>query len=296
MKLPLFAMISCVASAVPAAALAQAECQPTFVDAAQTLVVRDIVVGRDDFAIEYFQVGIRNAGTNGACSATLRVARLSTSPTINPTPLKLQSRGQAVAILPSETAPGTPASNLRIAQVSAGPNGFALPFQLEIASGWGTKSGAQTEDLILLLVDNLGQIVDTLPFTIELNIPAAAEVRVVGATGTDRVAQIDLGELDPTATTLSEQFGIRVWSTSAYSVQFESENRGELVHSEQRGRIPYDLRMDSRSVSLVGGVAAQVPRGTDALGDFHPLRLQVPPFSARAGAYADRVRVTVTAS
>lgn len=296
MKLPMFAMISGFAFLSPAAALAQADCQPEFVQAAQTLVVRDIIVGRDDFAVETFQVRIRNAGDNGPCSATVRVARLSTSPTLNPTPFTLQSRGQALAILPSETSPGTAASDLRIPQVTAGPNGFTLPFQLEIASGWGTVSGAQTEDLILLLVNSAGQLVDTSPLTIQLNIPAAAEVRVVGATGTDPIARIDLGELEASETTLSERFGIRVWSTSAYSVRFESENRGELVHIEQRGRIPYELLMDSRSVSLVGGIAAQVPRGTDALGDFHPLRLQVRPFSATAGAYADRVTVTVTAS
>lgn len=285
------------AIALPAMASAQSSCEPEFVGAGQSVVVQDIIIGRDDFTVENFQIRIRNgSGDNGPCATTVRVARLATSPTPNPTRFTLQSRGQALQILPRETAPGSSSSDLRISQVPAGRNGFSLPFQLGVPSGWGALSGTQTEDLEIQLVDDLGQVVDTLPLTIQIVIPPAAEVRLVGATGTDPIARIDLGELDPTTLNVSERFGVRVWSTSAYTVQFQSQNRGELVHSENRGRIPYELLMDQRPVSVVGGIAKQVPNGTDALGEVHPLLLQVRPFNARAGDYSDRVQVTVTAS
>lgn len=297
MKLPSSGMVAGLALVLPGALSAQSPCEPEFVQTAQTVVIDEIIVGRQDLTVETFQVRIRN-GTdeNGPCGATVRVARLSTSPTLTPSRFTLQSRGQALDILPREASPGSARSDLRIAQIPAGRNGFSLPFQLGIPSGWGAQSGQQTDDLVVLLVNDAGQILDTLPLTIQVTIPPAAEVRVVGATGTDPIARIDLGDLDPEQLTVSERFGIRVWSTSAYTVRLESENKGELVHSEKRGRIPYELLMNQQRVSVVGGIAAQVPQGTDALGDFHPLRLQVRAFTARAGFYSDRVQVTVTAS
>jgi len=290
-------MVAGLALVLPGALSAQSTCVPEFVQTAQTVIVQDVIVGRQDLTVETFQVRVRNgADEANTCGATLRVARLSTSPTLRPTRLMLQSQGQALEILPRETAPGSVRSDLRIAQLPAGRNGFSLPFQIGIPSGWGAQSGQQTDDLLILLVNDAGQILDTLPLTIQVTIPPAAEVRVVGATGTEPVARIDLGDLDPAQLTVSERFGIRVWSTSAYNVRFESENAGALVHSEGRGRIPYELLMDRQRVSVVGAIAAQVPQGTDALGDFHPLQLQVRSFTARAGFYSDRVQVTVTAS
>ncbi len=296
MKLLTSVLLSGLALAMPTAASAQSSCEPEFVGAGQSVVFQDIIIGRDDFTVENFQVRIRNgSGDNGPCATTVRIARLASSPTLNPTPFTLQSRGQALQILPRENAPGSSGSDLSIPQVPSGRNGFSLPFQLGVPSGWGARSGSQTEDLLILLVDDLGRTVDTLPLTIQIVIPPAAEVRVVGPTGTNSIARIDLGRLDPTKTNLSERFGIRVWSTSAYTVQFQSQNQGELVHSENRGRIPYELLMDQRPVSAVGGIAKQVPNGTDALGEVHPLIIRVRPFSERAGDYSDRVQVTVTA-
>lgn len=297
MKLLTSVLLTGLVYALPTAATAQSTCEPEFVEAGQSVVIQDIIIGRDDFTIENFQVRIRNgSGDIGPCSTTVRVARLATSPTLNPTAFTLQSRGEVLQILPRENAPGSAGSDLRISQLPAGRNGFSLPFQLGVPSGWGARSGSQTEDFLILLVDDLGQIVDTMALTIQIVIPSAAEVRVVGSTGTDPIARIELGELDPTAINLSERFGIRVWSTAAYTVQFQSQNRGELVHSEDGGRIPYELLMDQKPVSVTGGIAKTVPNGTDALGEVHPLIVQIRPFSARAGDYSDRVQVTVTAS
>lgn len=297
MRLPITAMMAGLMLTLPTGAAAQSSCQPEFVGSGQTVVVPDIIVGRDDFTVENFNVRIRNAsGINGPCQATVRVARLSISTTPNPIDFTLQARGQALTILPRETAPGLPGSDLPLAQISAGPNGFALPFRLGIPSGWGLPSGMQTEDLLILLVDNQGQIIDTLPLTIRINIPPAAEIRIVGARGEQAISSVDLGELSSDELNVSDPFGVRIWSTSPYTVRFQSQNNGELVHSNNLGRIPYELLMEQRQVSVTGGIAKQVPQGTDAFGDVFPLLLQVRPFTARAGSYSDRVEVTVSAS
>jgi spore coat protein U-like protein len=87
-----------------------------------------------------------------------------------------------------------------------------------------------------------------------------------------------------------------VWSTSPYTISFVSENEGRLRHASAPNTIDYQLFMDGSEVNVMGLPAGMEPDGTDALGDFHPLQVQVQPFRARAGAYSDRVEVTVTAN
>ena len=293
--------LSALALFAAAPAVAQSDCEAEFTDSAKTVIVQDIIVGGQDFTIERFDLRVRRAdreqGTNnGVCRAALRIARLSTSPTPNDIAYTLQSRGQNLQILPNEQSPGTTRSDLLLPAIQNGNGGFNLNFQLGIPSGWGARSGAFVDDLIVLLVDEQGQILDTLPLTIVLDVPPAAEIRVVGATGNDAVARVDLGILDPDQVNQSDPFGVRVWSTSPYTVRFRSQNQGRLAHEDRRGLIPYRLFMNRHEVDVQGGVAEQVPEGTSALGDFHPMQILVEPFQARAGFYSDRVEVTVTAS
>ncbi len=291
-----FAIIGSMLAA-PAAAQAEAGCEPAFVQSSQTVTVSSIDVSAGSSASETFQIRARNDGSPGTkCPATLRVAKLSTSPSPSTISYALQSGGQLLQILSSENQPGTSASDLRIAQLPAGTNGLSLPFRLTIPSGWGLASGSQVEDLILLLVDETGTVVDTMLLSIALTIQPSVEVRVVGVTGQDTIARINLGILDPQAVNISDPFGLRIWSTSPYTVSFRSENEGQLVHDSVKASIDYQLMMDQQRVNVRGATAAFVPRGTDSLGDLHPMGVRVEPFRARAGNYSDRVEVTVTAN
>lgn len=299
MKNSILVLWAAAAAIAPSSAAAQSQCEPEFLQSSQTVTVLAVDIGSSAYTIENFDLRLRNgskANGGGSCATTLRLARLSTSPTIDLIAYTLQSRGKSLEILPSETAPGTAASDLRLANLPTGSNGLNLPFQLGVPSDWGTTSGRRTDDLLVMLVDATGTVVDTLNLTIVVDVAPAAEVRVVGATGLDSIAQLDLGVLDPTATTVSDPFGIRVWTNSPYTVRFVSQNLGKLVHEEDRGRISYELLMNSAPVSVTGGIATSVPRVTTALGDYHPLQVRVAPFSARAGSYSDRVEVTVTAN
>lgn len=291
-----FALTGAVLSSASAAS-AQAACKPEFVQLAQTVSIPNIQVSAGASTAETFQIRVRNDGDASAqCPAVLRVAYLSTSPSSNMIEYSLQAKGTKLEILASETLPGTSASDLMISQLPPGPNGVSIPFRLNIASGWGLASGSQVNDLIVSLLDETGAVVDTMNLTISLTVPPAVEVRVVGVTGQSEIASINLGILDPLTTTTSDPFGVRVWSTSPYTVSFRSENEGRLMHSARADTIDYQLFMDGREVSTLGMTAAFVSSGTDALGNLHPTGVRVEPFRARAGNYSDRVEVTVTAN
>ena len=88
---------------------------------------------------------------------------------------------------------------------------------------------------------------------------------------------------------------MRIWSTAGYRVSVSSENRGQLVHASNLDRLPYELDFDRRTVNLRGADSFFYPQHTPSLGRLHPLRVVVQPVDARAGDYADRVTVTVTA-
>lgn len=291
-------LLAAAVLAAPSQLAAQSEgCVPEFIRTAQTVSINDITVGAGASANETFQLRMRNAGSESSqCQATLRVARLSTSTSSGQIPYSLRARGRNLQILPNETFPGTAASDLIIQQLVQGSNGSAFPIRLTVPSGWGLAEGRQVDDLIVFLLNRSGEVTDTLRLTIALNVPPSVEVRVVGATGRRAIASVNLGTLDPTKVNVSNPFGIRVWSTSPYTVSYKSENDGQLVHTNAASRIRYQLIMNGNRVSVMGLPAAHVPDGTDRLGDFHPLRVRVRPFRATAGAYSDRVEVTVTAN
>ena len=61
-------------------------------------------------------------------------------------------------------------------------------------------------------------MLDTLLLTVNINVPQAVALRVVGATGSEAIARIHLGTVSPTTTTRSDPFGVRIWSTAGYRV------------------------------------------------------------------------------
>ena len=119
-------------------------------------------------------------------------------------------------------------------------------------------------------------------------------MRLVGATGTETIRSINLGTIGKERPNQSDPFGVRVWSTSPYSVSFTSENAGVLAHEAGLDQIPYDLRMDNMLVNLVTGSEFTIPSVAPPLGIIHRLSVRAGPATARAGSYSDRVTVTVS--
>lgn len=286
--------LTIAAGALPIEAKA-ADCAPQFIDRSLSANISPTSIGSEQLEFERVPVRLRNDGEGRQCSATLRVARVSTSP-ISQYPFYLQFGGRKIDLLPFEDAPGGASSNLLVPQLPASREGRNLPLDLVLPVGWGLASGSTSEELELQILGPDGSISDRIPLRVNVTIPTSIEMRIVGATGDRAIAGVDMGVLNPDAINRSSLFGLRVWSTAPYMISFLSENDGQLVQSERRGAIEYDLQMEGRSVGVSGGIAAQVPNPTDALGDLHRLRVEIQPFVARAGDYSDRVVVTVTAT
>lgn len=279
---------------MPGTAIAK-DCLPKFVDAGASITAGNVVVRSGGVTEETSTFRVRNAGS-GPCPASLSIARSSTSPSAANLAYSLRIGGEQLSILPTENSPPTIGSTFNFNNLPSGPNGRSVPLKLVIPTNWGLAAGDMTDDLVVQLYDQGGNLVDTLPLTVSISIQPAVELRVVGATGNAAIASIDLGELDPQTLNLSNPFGVRIWSTSPYTVSFRSQNDGALVHSNMTDRINYGLFMNNQQVSLLNAPAASVSNSTTALGDLHPLSVRVKPFTSKAGQYSDRVEVTVSAN
>jgi hypothetical protein len=270
------------------------ECGPRFMQSSQTVTLNATDVGVGAEARENFQIRVQNEG-NGACSATLRFARQTTSAGDPSLRYLLVSGGQVVDVLPSNVSVPSTRSDVSVPGLPGGTNGRAVPFRLTFPTEWGIASGTRREELLVTLVDEQGTAVDTMLLYFDIYVPPAVDLRIVGATGENAIAEIDLGDLESDRVNISDPFAVRVWSTSPYSVSFASEGNGALIHRDGLSRIVYSLRMDGAKVDLTGGTPRSVGHATGPLGDAHPLSIEVQPFVAEAGDYADRVSVTVTA-
>ncbi|MEE4209938.1 MAG: hypothetical protein V2I43_11785 [Parvularcula sp.] len=270
-------------------------CEPEFVQPAQTLSLTASEVGNRLRVEADEQIRIRNTG-GGECSAFLRIARLSTSDPDPSRTLSITSGGQIIDILPSDISAASSSSDLFIPGIPGGGIGSrVIPLRFAFPIEWGISSGVTSETLLVQLIDETGTAFDELVLTVNLTVLPTVEMRIVGATGSDRIARLDLGTLNPRIINRSDPFGVRVWSTSPYTVTFASNNVGNLAHETASDRIEYELRAAGRIVDLSGSSPGALGRKTDALGDFHPLEILVPPFVAQAGQYSDRVTVTVSA-
>ncbi|GAB5454727.1 MAG: hypothetical protein Hens2KO_09560 [Henriciella sp.] len=286
-------LIAFAFSAFAAPALAE-DCVPQFVESSKTVSVNDIDIGARNISRQGFSISVINAG-DGDCSAQIRAMRVQGSASRSNLKYSIRSGSSVLDVLPNQTAAATSNSDLFIGGIPSGDSGTNAPFVLSVPSGWGLKSGFHSEQIQLSLLDLTGQVVDTLLLNVNVRVPPAVSMRIVGARGAGGVPTINLGVISSRESAASDPFGVRVWSTSPYQVSFESENRGFLRHEGGLDEIPYDLRMGGRKVDLGGIGTFSFPERTSSLGDVHRLRVRAGPAVARAGNYSDRVTVTVSA-
>lgn len=280
------------ASTLPAQA--QSGCDPEFADNARTVSVTGIEIGAGERAREDFTILVRNPGSE-SCAAFLRVARRFPAISQDDLPIRLSSSGRLLEILPNLSTVGAIGDDLLIPNIPTTSNGRALPFRLGFPTEWGLQAGLYSQEFVLSLHDQTGALLDTMVLVVRIDVPPAVALRIVGASGNSPIKRINLGILDPDAINRSDPFGLRIWSTSPYRVEFQSENLGSLRHNNGEGEIPYSLLMSGSEVNLEGTNVRVFTEHTSSLGDLHPLRVLVQPFFAEAGRYSDRVEVSVSA-
>jgi len=276
------------------AASANAECAPEFAQPAQTVTLNAIEVGSGKTVRENFNVRVQNDET-GPCEAVIRVVK--TNGFLNGSHnFILESGPQVIQVLSNISAAGGGASDLQVSGIGNSSVGRSVPITITMPTEWGLTSGTTTEEYSLLLFDQRATLLDTMTLYVRFEVFPAVELRIVGVTGASEIAQMDLGILEPDRLNMSDPFALRVWSTSGYSVAFESQNLGVLRHRSQTDRIPYMMLMNGNEVDLRGAITTYFSQPSDAMGNLHPLQINVLPFEARSGEYSDRVTVTVSAS
>lgn len=296
------------AGASPARASGGDECEPHFVDSSLSINLTADEFGPGSFLREDFTLRIRNdddddsgASQSGSpmiasgCTAYLRIANRGIGGGSGDLELNFQAAGRRIEILPDDSGLASAPGDILIANIPEGASGRKLPVRLAIPTEWGLGAGRYDREFIVSLHGASGQLFDEMVLHVNVTIAPSVAMRIVGASGNGSVRTINLGFLDPGNVNRSDPFGLRVWSTSPYRVEFESRNQGNLRHAEGRGSIPYQLWMDGGRIALEARDSRTYPDKTNALGDLHRLRVRVEPFFSAAGNYRDRVEVTVSA-
>lgn len=287
------ASIALAASLLVAAPAYADECKAEFVENSESISIRNLEIGVGQFARRNFGIGVRAIG-GGECGATIQIERLDSIAAIGMPAYRLRSGPTTLNITPQDAT--LPAGNLfPVPFLPSTQEGYLVPFEIVVPSEWGLKAGSFSEQLELRLLDRNGVKIDSLLLNVEIDVPQAVELRFVGATGNNEIASIHIGTVSATKGARSDPFGIRVWSTSGYRVDLSSDNRGQLVHVENLDKFPYELFFDSQRVSLGGGDEFLFPGPTSSAGTVHLMRAEASPATVRAGDYADRITVSVTA-
>lgn len=288
---------------LPTAASAR-DCNPTFADSAQSVTIRAVEIDARTVAVETAQLRVVNGDASrtgderggGPCAASLRVSRIGGAATPDFPAYLLRAPGnQDVEILATNSQGKTARSDIPLANLPAGPQGRSVPLQFVVPTEWGLKAGSYSEQLLVSLYDDTGALRDETIVNLVIGIPAAVSVRIIGAVGggSPGGARIDLGDLSPTAEKRSQPFAARILSTTPYGVSFRSDNLGALANVNGRGRIPYRLYYEGRLVDLGGANFFPEASHTSAAGDNRALQVVVPPITAEAGIYRDRVTILV---
>lgn len=290
------------------------DCRPVFATADQAVIINRTSIEPGGKSTQDFQVQIQNeaedrrdddddgsseAARSERCEAAIRIVRIGPVPAPDFPPYGIRAAGnRSIEILPDPYSGRTPDSDVEIANVPPGPQGRTVQFQISVPTDWSLRAGTYTEQLQLLLIDERGKVRDQSTLTTTIIIPTAVSLRLVGAVVGGKShgpAQIDLGNLSNTSETRSDRFGARIFSTSPYTVQFSSVNLGNLLHEHGGEEIPYRLYFDGSLIDLGRATEIPYPSRPPESGDNRAMSIVVPPVTALAGRYSDRITITVAA-
>ena len=258
-----------------------------------TMLAANLGPGGSAFGEQAIRVIAEGGGANnGSCRGTLRISRLSGAGSFPD--YRLTARGRPIAPSISE-AIGDARNQLNLS-LSGNKASRSIDLRTSLPTGGGLVAGRHSEQLQLTLLDASGEVADRMALNVVLEIPKAVDVMLVGATGDGQTASIDLGDLSQTEASRSAPFGLRIWSTSAYTYGFSSANGGSLRHALDMDTIPYQLFIEGRPIMLSAGrVEFSSATPSAARGDLYRLGIQVPARRSIAGRYSDRITVSVSA-
>lgn len=123
-----------------------------------------------------------------------------------------------------------------------------------------------------------------------VEVPLTSRLDFVG-----NVDRLSLGRVKFGEETISPPFGMRVFATSSYTIDIESENSGQLIRDEGDAFLPYSMRLNGQLLELAPVDTVTSGSRSQLLGDTYSIVASVrAETNQRAGRYSDRVTVTVT--
>ncbi len=278
---------------------AAAECAPAFVNGDVSVAITGVSIEDGGYVTGTAQLRLKNAADDpdANCSAVMRVSRVGAAIQPDFPSYILRAPGNSnIEILPEGAIGGSPRANIPVGHLATNGSGQAVSLQFRVPTEWGIAAGNFAEQLMFSLYDVTGARRDQSVVHVTIAIPAAVSVRLAGAVRDNAgAARIDLGVLSPRKENRSSPFAARILSTTAYSVSFLSANGGRLRSDAGRSEIPYKLYFDGRLATLAGSPVFSRPTHTGASGDVKPMLIVVPPTTADAGRYSDRLTMMVSA-
>ncbi len=175
-----------------------------------------------------------------------------------------------------------------------------VDFRLRIDAGQAAESAQSIENLEVVYEcysgrDRVGDGVQTdNRVAVELNVTQLFGA-YVSSNGRDR-AELDFGELNSGAKSISQSVVIMAASTTPYNVEFSTDNGGKLQRSNRSGDgIPY--KMTYAGVEVQDGSRLRCPKTPAPSGVSQVLQVTADTTgaaSARAGEYRDTITMTFT--
>lgn len=287
-------LVALIAVGFGAPANAQTTCNARFADRSVLLEIPDVELGAPRVYEQRELVRVEPVDREGQtdCRLSVRVSFADASEVFP----KAYLSGNGMPVLPAiDAGVGTVDSDIPVAQIGS-RGGGAVQFAISIPTDWGLPAGTRSQQFRLTLLDRFGSPLDEATMVARVRIPRSVDLKIVGSRTGGSIGQINLGVIEAGRETRSTPFGMRVWSSSGYTVTLESENRGTLMHEEGIDRIDYDLSVNGFEAQLEGRNPVVVSaRHTDGVGDYYPMEIVVRPQRPLAGEYQDRVTVSVTA-
>lgn len=177
-----------------------------------------------------------------------------------------------------------------ILEVDAGSE-VNIGYDVAARVGWELAADTYLRRILFSLstLDN-AVIVDEGFVDLAVEVPLSSRLDFVG-----NVDRLSLGRVKFGEETVSPPFGMRVFATSSYTIDIESENSGQLIRDEGDAFLSYSMRLNGQLLELAPVDTVTSGSRSQLLGDTYSIVASVrAETDQRAGRYSDRVTITVT--
>lgn len=247
---------------------------------------------------ERFQVGVEHRG--GRCNYVLATTTLSGGAMRSGSGelrYELKEDGGGRDLL-SQAFGGDSGTQVRGA-FSGGKGADVIHLYLEAPPGQAAPAG-EYEDLVIFRVfdDEDGQLhlKDERALRVSTTVGAVVEAAIGADPGSGlRETSVNLGTL---STGLRRPLLFSSRSNTPVDVAFSSANGGQLRHSRSTASVPYGIRISGQRLEVGSAPQVFTPLISQAgQASQHTFEVEVDevPFGAPAGAYSDRLTLTITA-